>query len=162
MNLFFILCAKYLFLIPFIIAALFFFRQPRVVKIKIVVFGLACAVISYLIALIAGHLYFDPRPFVEGHFKPLIEHDTENGFPSDHVLLVSTVAAVVTVFNKKIALLLWGFTVVIAIARVYVGVHHILDVVSSMFIAGAVTALIYYFFSKWLNFKTTDFDFNIA
>jgi hypothetical protein len=31
-----------------------------------------------------------------------------------------------------------------------------------MFIAGAVTALIYYFFSKWLNFKTTDFDFNIA
>jgi undecaprenyl-diphosphatase len=127
------------------------------VQIKIVVFGLACATVSYLIALLAGQLYFDPRPFVVGHFKPLIEHDTENGFPSDHVLLVATVAAVVTVFDKKIALLLCGFTIVIAIARVYVGVHHIIDVVTSMFIAGAVTALIYYFFSKRLHLKTKNF-----
>lgn len=155
MNIVFVFCAKYLFVIPFIIAAIFFFRQSRALQIKIVLFGLACAAISYLIALIAGQLYFDPRPFVVGHFKPLIEHDTENGFPSDHVLLVSTVAAVVTVFNKKISLLLWFFTIVIAIARVYVGVHHIIDVVGSMFIAGAVTALLYYIFSKWLIFITT-------
>jgi len=155
MNIVLIFCAKYLFVIPFIIAAIFFFRQSRAMQIKILVFGLACAAISYLIALIAGQLYFDPRPFVVGHFKPLIEHDTENGFPSDHVLLVSTVATVVTVFNKKIPLLLWFFTIVIAIARVYVGVHHIIDVVGSMFIAGAVTALLYYIFPNWLIFKTT-------
>jgi undecaprenyl-diphosphatase len=155
MNIVLVFCAKYLFIIPFIIAAIFFFRQSRALQIKIVVFGLACAAISYLIALIAGQLYFDPRPFVVGHFKPLIEHDTENGFPSDHVLLVSTVAAVVTVFNKKISLLLWFFSIVIAIARVYAGVHHIIDVVGSIFIAGAVTALLHYIFSKWLIFKTS-------
>lgn len=153
MDLFFILCAKYLFVIPFIIGGGFLFRQPKASQIKIILFGLACAVISYLIALIAGQLYFDPRPFVIGHFKPLINHDTENGFPSDHVLLVSIVAAVVTVFNRKISLLLWGFTFVIAIARVYVGVHHIIDVVGSMFIAGAVVTVLYYFFSRWIHLK---------
>lgn len=155
MDLFFILCAKYFFVFPFIIAAVFFFRQHREVQIKIVLFGLACAAISYLIALIAGQIYYDPRPFLVGHFKPLIEHDTENGFPSDHVLLVSTIAAVVTVFNKKVSLSLWGFTILIAIARVYVGVHHIADVAGSIFISGAVTTLFYYLFSISLNFKTT-------
>ncbi len=119
-------------------------------QIKIVWFGLTCAVISYLVALIAGQIYYDPRPFLAGHFKPLIEHDTENGFPSDHLLLVSTVAAVVTVFNKKISLLLWAFTILIAIARVYVGVHHVVDVAASIFISGAVTTIIYYLFPRSL------------
>lgn len=151
MDLFFILCAKYFFVFPFIIAAVFFFHQRREVQIKIVWFGLTCAVISYIVALIAGQIYYDPRPFLAGHFKPLIEHDTENGFPSDHVLLVSTVAAVVTVFNKKISLLLWAFTILIAIARVYVGVHHVVDVAASIFISGAVTTIIYYLFSRSLN-----------
>lgn len=160
MDMFFILCAKYFFVFPFIIAAVFFFRQSREVQIKIVLFGLACAVVSYLIALIAGHIYYDPRPFVVGHFKPLIDHDTENGFPSDHVLLVSVVAAVVTVFNKKISLALWGFTILIAIARVYVGVHHIVDVAGSIFIASVVTTLLYYLFSTKMNFKTTNPSLN--
>lgn len=151
MDLFFILCAKYFFVFPFIIAAVFFFRQRREVQIKIVWFGLACAALSYLVALIAGQIYYDPRPFLVGHFKPLIEHDTENGFPSDHVLLLATIAAVVTVFNKKISLLLWAFTILIAIARVYVGVHHVVDVAGSIFISGTVTTIFYYLFSRSLN-----------
>jgi undecaprenyl-diphosphatase len=112
--------------------------------------GVACAIIAYGIALIAGRLYFDPRPFVQFHFKPLIEHDTENGFPSDHVLLVATVAAVVTVFNKRISIFLWVCTLMIAFARVYVGVHHYRDVVMSIAIASLVTFILFLFFKKKL------------
>ena len=147
MDLIFILCAKYLFLIILLISGIFFLKQPRESKIKMVVFGLLCAISSYLIALLAGHLYFDPRPFV-GHFKPLIEHDTENGFPSDHVLLVSVIAAVITVFSKKLSIILWALTIIIAIARVYVGVHHIIDVVASIFIAITTTAILYFLLRK--------------
>jgi undecaprenyl-diphosphatase len=143
MDFFFILCAKYFFAIPFLIAGIFFLKQPRPLQIRIVIFGLCCAVLSYGLALLLGQLYFDPRPFVEGHFKPLIEHDTENGFPSDHVLLVSTIAAVLTVFAKRLSIWCWICTILIAVARVYVGVHHIIDVVTSIFIAVIVTALFY-------------------
>lgn len=151
MDLFFIFCAKYLFVFSFLVAAIWFFRQPRNLQIKIVVFGLACAGVSYLIALIGGQLYYDPRPFVVDHFKPLIDHDTENGFPSDHVLLVSVMAAVVTVFHKKLSVLLWVFASVIGVARVYVGVHHPIDVIASMCIAAGVTFIFYTIFKKRLN-----------
>ena len=138
-----IFCARYLYVAVFIIAAIYFFRQQKDVQIKIVFLGLLSAAISYMVALVAGQIYFDPRPFVEGHFKPLIEHDMENGFPSDHVLLVSCVAAVVTVFNKPLAACLWFLTCLVAYARVFVGVHHYLDVIASMIITVSVTAAVY-------------------
>ncbi|MBO9618343.1 MAG: phosphatase PAP2 family protein [Niabella sp.] len=149
MDTFFIFCANYLFVAPFLLAAVFFFKQKRNVQINIVIFGLCCALVGYGIALLLGQLYFDPRPFVAGHFKPLIDHDTENGFPSDHVLLVSTVSAVLTVFAKRLSIYAWICTILIAIARVYVGVHHIIDVAGSLLIASGVTALFYILFKRY-------------
>ena len=150
MDTFFIICAKYFIAVPFLFAAIWFLLQDRSLQIKIVLFGLACAVVSYGVALIAQQLYFDPRPFVVGHFTPLITHDTENGFPSDHVLLISVLSAVITVFNKKLSVLFWMITLLIAVARVYVGVHHIIDVIGSIFIASAVTTSLYFLLAKRL------------
>jgi undecaprenyl-diphosphatase len=144
MDFFFILFAKYLFVIAFLIAGIFFLKQPREIQIKAFILGVSCATLSYIIALIAGQIYYDPRPFVVGHFKPLIDHDTENGFPSDHVLLVSCVAAVITVFNNKIAIPLWIVTILVAISRVYVGVHHYIDVFASIMITVVVTFVLRY------------------
>lgn len=144
MDQFFILCAKYLYIVCFAIAGVYFLRQPRQVQIQLVFFGLSVALLSYGVALLAGLFYFDPRPFVERHFTPLIAHDTENGFPSDHVLLVSCLAAVLSFFNTKLSLLLWLLTLLVSYARVYVGVHHYLDVVTSMIIAVAVNAIVYF------------------
>ncbi len=87
-------------------------------------------------------LYFDPRPFVAGHFTPLLYHIPDNGFPSDHLLLVSVIAMIGTYWNKKLGAVLWILAVIIAIARVYVGVHHVIDVVGSMVIAIAVTMMV--------------------
>lgn len=104
--------------------------------------------IAYCIALIAGRLYFDLRPFLQFHFKPLIEHDADNGFPSEHVLFVAIVAAVVTVFNKRLSVFLWICTLMIAFAMVYVGVHHYGDVVASLRIAAITTFMLYLLFKK--------------
>ena len=54
-----------------------------------------------VIALILGHLYYNPRPFVVGNFTPLISHSVDNGFPSDHVLLASAIASILYFFSKK-------------------------------------------------------------
>ena len=142
METFLIFCANYLFILVLIFASLYFVRLPLDLQIKMLVLGTTAAIISYGVACVAGWIYFDPRPFVEGHFKPLIPHDAENGFPSDHVLLVSCVASVISVFNFRFSLVLWVLTFLVGYARVYVGVHHFQDIFASMTIAGVVVIVL--------------------
>ncbi len=148
MNTFFILSAKYLFVVPLIILFVYFWRQPRLNQKQIAIFGLSALIATYLVSLLAGHFYFDPRPFVVGHFTPLIPHAADNGFPSDHALLVSAIAAVGTFLNRKLGFWLWLFAVIVAIARVYVGVHHSIDVIGSFVISITIVSLVYYALSR--------------
>ncbi len=85
--------------------------------------------------LIGNLLYVDPRPFVVGHFIPLIPHVPDNGFPSDHTLLAAALAAIGMYWNKWLGLALWVIAIAIAIARVYVGLHHPIDVLGSIVFA---------------------------
>lgn len=144
MDAFFIFCANYLYLVCFLVAAVYFLRQPREKQLQLLVFGLSCALLSYGVALLAGLLYYDPRPFVEGHFTPLIPHDAENGFPSDHALLVGCLAVVFSFFSRRLSIFLWALTLLVAYARVYVGVHHYLDVITSLIITMVVGSLLYW------------------
>jgi undecaprenyl-diphosphatase len=132
LNSLFIFGAKYLFLLSFIIAGIYFLKQPLELKKKMVVFGVLAVIIIYSIAFLASYLYNDPRPFVVDHFTPLVAHSPDNGFPSDHVLMVSAIAAVLYFFNRKIGLALLVISILVAISRVYVGVHHPIDVISSV------------------------------
>ena len=150
MDSLFIFCGQYLYLLVFLIAFWFFIKQPLQTKINIVFIGFFCALLSYLVALLAGHLYYNPRPFVEGHFTPLIAHDTENGFPSDHVLMISVISIVIFIFNKGYGALTFLVTLIVAYARVYVGVHHYIDVVASILITWVVTFLFYLIYQRHL------------
>jgi undecaprenyl-diphosphatase len=138
LDMFFIICAKYLISLPILIAVGYTLSLPRDIQKRIVIFGTIAFPLMLLVAFGLGHVYDDPRPFVVGHFIPLIPHDPDNGFPSDHVLLVSAIAAVITVFHRRLGVLLWVIAFIIALSRVYVGVHHPIDVVGSMIIAIAV------------------------
>ncbi|MBX4195554.1 phosphatase PAP2 family protein [Candidatus Parcubacteria bacterium] len=110
-------------------------------------FGIFLFPISLIIAKVANHIINNPRPFVVENFTPLISHAADNGFPSDHVLLVSALAAVVTPFSRKWSLVLWFITIFVAISRVETGVHHAADVIGSIIISILVAGMIY-FFSK--------------
>jgi len=137
MDSIFIFGAKYLFLLVFLIAGLYFLRQPRAVQKKMVIFSLVSLPLIYLLATLAGSLYYNPRPFVAGGFIPLIPHIPDNGFPSDHVLMVSAVAAIICFFSRKAGLALLFISILVGISRVYVGVHHPIDVIASMIISFA-------------------------
>lgn len=148
MDTVFIFGAEYLFILVILIAGIYFLPQSKVIKKEMLIFSLISLPLIYLVAVLAGHLYFNPRPFVVGNFTPLIPHVADNGFPSDHVLLVSAVSAVVMYFNRRIGLILWILTILVAISRVYVGVHHLVDVLASMFISLLITGLVYTFKKK--------------
>ena len=144
MDSFFIFFANYLYLVSFGVAGIYFLRQPRERQLQLAAFGLSCALISYGVALLAGLLYYDPRPFVQGHFTPLIAHDAENGFPSDHALLVGCLSVIFSFFNRRLSIFLWTITLLVAYARVYVGVHHFVDVIASLIITTLVGSMIYF------------------
>lgn len=139
-----IFIAQYLYLLSLLIGVLFFFAQPRTVRKSMVVCGIIIAPCAYTLSRLGGYLYYDPRPFVVGHFIPLIAHAGDNGFPSDHVLLTGAVAMVIWFYNKKLSAVLWMLALLIGWARVYSGIHHSVDIAGSVvmvLIAGATYAL---------------------
>ncbi|MDE2037795.1 MAG: phosphatase PAP2 family protein [Patescibacteria group bacterium] len=142
MDGFFIFCAQYLFIVPVLILGIYFLLQPRANWKHMAIFAISAALLAYLIAVIGGLLYYDPRPFVVGNFTSLIPHAPDNGFPSDHALLVSAIAMIGTIWNKRLGLALWFIALFVMAGRVYVGVHHPIDVIGSAVIAiGAVVAM---------------------
>ena len=147
-NYFFIFNAKYLYLLAGGIALFWFLKLPREKKNEVVIFSAITLPIMFVVLQIVASLYFDPRPFVVGNFTPLVLHNPDNGFPSDHVLLVSAIASIIFPFSKKIASVIFAMAVLIGISRVYVGIHHPIDIVGSIIIAGVIAMLMYPVFEK--------------
>ena len=138
-----VFCAKYLFLVAPLIALWYLLRTTKGERAQIVVLALVSFPLSYAAAKVASMLYENPRPFVVIHVAPLVAHAADNGFPSDHALILSAFAALFMFFNKKASVVLWLIAIIVSVARVFAGVHHPIDVVGSMLIALAATSLAY-------------------
>lgn len=147
MNLIMIFIAKYFYIISVLGIIIFFIKQPRAIKKSMIVCGAIIAPLSYIIAKISSAFYYNPRPFVMGHFIPLVAHAPDNGFPSDHTLLAGAIAMIIWFYNKKISYWFWGIAFLIGIARVYVGIHHIADILGSIIIV-IISGIIYFIFKK--------------
>ncbi len=106
--------------------------------------------LTYGLGVAARHLYYNARPFIVEGFTPLINHIPDNGFPSDHVLLAASLAAVALMYSRKLALYTWVIALFVAYSRVYVGVHHYLDVITSIIIALIAEGIVYLVLkSRW-------------
>jgi undecaprenyl-diphosphatase len=94
------------------------------------------AVIVIVIARLGSWLYYNPRPFVVGHFVPYFSHPNNNGFPSDHTLFTSYLAFLVFYYNRKLGVVLLITAIAVGLARVVSGVHHFVDIIGAFFITG--------------------------
>lgn len=130
-----IFCASYLYLVILIIGLVSFLRQTWKKKVAFLKLLIPTSVIAYLLGKLTSHIISSPRPFIVEHIKPLIHAATDNGFPSDHMLLSVTVALVVFNFNKKVGTLLILLACLVGSARVLAHVHHLQDVIGSTVIA---------------------------
>jgi membrane-associated phospholipid phosphatase len=110
--------------------------------------------VVYGLAKLAANLINDPRPFVQTGQAPLIASALDNGFPSDHTLLVATVGAILFVVDRPAGLLVGLVAYLIGSARVYVRVHHTLDILGSLIIV--IIVLASYLLLKQL-WQTTSF-----
>jgi undecaprenyl-diphosphatase len=157
MNSLIIFSAKYLYLFVIGIYAVYFFKISKGKRKDLALLTIIALPLIYIVSRIPAMFYFDPRPFVAGHFAPLIPHAPDNGFPSDHALLTSAIASIVYFHNKKVSALLWLLTFIVGASRVLAGVHHWVDIFGACVISLAVTTLTERLLikSKIISYKTS-------
>ena len=134
-----VVAAQYLFLVIPIVAFAYWLRLPKPAKKYLAILGLTVGLSALATGRLIAHFYFDARPFARHHFTPLIPHDPDNGFPSDHTLLSSAISATVTACNPWLGVCLWIVTAIVGAARIRAGLHTPVDVGGSMVIAGVLT-----------------------
>ena len=136
-----IFCAKYLFVaIPLIVLWVFWTLSPADRRL-LLLRGLVVLVIAVALAKSGGALYTEPRPFVVQHTAPLIPHDADNGFPSDHTLLAFACGFLLYPIASRAAGPALLIAATVGAARIAALLHSPLDIVASILMA-AVANLI--------------------
>ncbi len=143
MDLIIKIVAKYLFVLIGPIAAYVFWKADALSRKTLILRGIVVLVLGIVLAKGAGALYFEPRPFVTLHRAPLFPHEADNGFPSDHTLLVFACAFLLYPFNKRAAGASMVVGAMVGGARIAALVHSPLDIATSTvfaLISGVVAA----------------------
>lgn len=88
-----------------------------------------------------GILWFEPRPFMIGLGHSLLAHAPENSFPSDHATFMWSLGLglIATGAAPTMGWIVCGLGLVVAWARIYLGVHFPVDMAASL-IVGIVAA----------------------
>ena len=146
-----IFTANHLYLLPVVIFIAYGLLTKR--RREFILLSVLVLPTSYLLGVLAGHLFYDPRPFVVSHTTPLFPHAPDNGFPSDHALLTGTLAALITAFSVPLGLFMWFLAFLIGASRVLAGVHHALDIIGSFLIAAASTAVLWQLLKRFHSFR---------
>lgn len=132
MNSVIIFCAKYLLFAVVLVMAYTWYKTNK--RLEFVLAVILAALTALIVAKLAGALYYDPRPFVTEHVKPLIPHGTDNGFPSEHTIAAITLTTVIFFYRKKFAAAALALSLVVGIARVAAHVHSPIDIIGGIII----------------------------
>jgi len=139
-----IVIAKYLVAVPVVVSGLWWLlRASRSARVRYLVLLAGGGVVAYALSKIGGHFYDDPRPFIADQVVPYFRSATDNGFPSDHTLFATVVAAAMWPFDRRLSALFYVIAVAVGLARVVAGVHHGVDVIGGLAIGTASVALVW-------------------
>lgn len=114
---------------------------------KAFIHGLLVAVVTIIVAWLITigiyQLWFRPRPFTVMAVHQLVAHVADSSMPSHHTLVSVALALSAYSASKRIGIAYWLLAILIAISRVYVGVHYPTDL-----IVGALLAYIVWRFVR--------------
>jgi len=140
--------ADYLVIIIVVIGGLYvLIRTPKQDRyqrlLRVFMMGLTALLLARLTTLV-----FHPdetRPFIAEGKSALAAYLNNPGFPSDHMLFVTTITAAVWVATKRMAmsLTLLLLSLVVGVGRVLALVHTPLDIVGG-FVIACIAVLIWY------------------
>ena len=127
-----IFCAKYLFAATILVLFVVWVRVSSRDKIEIALATLMAGAIAYIFIKIANGLYYDPRPFVTQHIKPLVPIGADNGFPSEHTVFTMTLSSLIYVYNRRLGVIAFVITLVVGTSRVLAHVHLPIDIAAGV------------------------------
>lgn len=142
MNSLIVFVAKYFLYLSVVIIGVYWLRANTNDKFSLAWKVVAGGILALAMAKVGGQVYYDTRPFVAEHIKPLFAHAPDNGFPSDHALLTSFLGFTMLAYSRRVAGLLLSIAVVVGAARVAAHVHSPIDIVGSFVFAGVSAAII--------------------
>ena len=128
--------AEWPVVIALLLVTLAVYRQGN--RTRVALRSVFATALAMGLALAIRCVFYNPRPFVLGLGRMLIEHDATTSFPSLHATFLFSLALPLVAQNgardTAIAVLLLGLA--IAWARIFVGVHYPLDMAGAFIIAG--------------------------
>lgn len=123
-------------------AAVWVLRESRPGKVELAVQGVVGLALALVLMYVAKSVHHDPRPFVaDPGVRPLFGHSRDDGFPSDHSIAASLIAALIMVRHRILGLVLAAAAIAIAWARVAAHVHHLQDVVAGLLLGSIAAAI---------------------
>ncbi|MDR6879408.1 undecaprenyl-diphosphatase [Bacillus sp. 3255] len=112
----------------------------------------ATALLSACAALGSGgiisHFFYRDRPFVTHAVIQLIQHPANASFPSDHATGAFVIATAIWMYRKKDGIIWLALAALIAVSRVWTGVHYPLDVLTGAFMGMTSAILVYRLFES--------------
>lgn len=90
---------------------------------------LIITIISMVLSFVIGKVFYVERPFVKNKVNLLINHKSNASFPSNHAMGTMSIAVGLFSFDNLIGMFLTFLSIMVGIARVYVGNHYPLDVI---------------------------------
>ncbi len=143
LDYFMIIVAKYFIIIPILLFIFVFIKNINKWK-KIFLYAILCVIFVLVLSFIVSKIYYDARPFVVNNVSPLIPHTPDNGFPSDHTLLAATVSSIIIPFSMGLGIISWIITILIGGARMYAGLHHLIDIIGGIIVPIISSILAFY------------------
>lgn len=131
--------AEYLFFLGVLIY--WFIRTDR--NRRMTFEALIAACIGLGISGLIGHFLYRDRPFVTHTVIQLIAHPANASFPSDHALGAFVIASTIWLYRKKEGILWLILAGLIALSRVWTGVHYPSDVIAGAVIGNLIALIVH-------------------
>ena len=131
---------------PYVIAALlvllWFSGQDakRLRDREAVIHAGAAVLLGLVVTQLITMAWHRPRPFLVHHATVLVPRVYDSSFPSNHAMAAFAIATAVILYDRTIGIALMALAALVALSRVYVGLHYPGDIAAGALI-GAVVAV---------------------
>lgn len=149
-----VICAKYLVFVMLLGVAVYWLRAPRATKLEMALAALVALPLAYAMARLAGLFFSHPQPFSVYDYEPLIPHEVDNSFPSDHSAVAGVLAGLMSLYHRILGVALWVLALCVAAGRMLAGLHYPADVVVGLVLGGLCAALGFFAVHSYFSART--------
>ncbi len=129
-----------------ILVLIFIFKSARLSRFMVLVALISAAVSRGIITTVIRFFYHHPRPFDVLAVRQLIP-ESGYSFPSGHAAFYFALSTGAYFYNKKLGTAFFVVSVLMGVARIFVGVHWPADILGGALV-GIVTALLVNFCAR--------------